>query len=105
MAEGQPPPPQQQQQQQQFDSSKWPVVYPAYIDAGKTIALVRRRRAPAYPSAAAARCVPARCLLLSVRRHYPRDAGSTVSGGLTPRAVLCDDRGASCPRRTPFRLS
>ena len=27
--------------QQQMDTKKWPVVYPAYIDADKTIALVR----------------------------------------------------------------
>ena len=43
MAEGQPPP-----QQQQYDSKKWPVVYPAYIDAAKTIALVRSRCPPAH---------------------------------------------------------
>ena len=31
----------QPQPQQQMDTKKWPVVYPAYIDADKTIALVR----------------------------------------------------------------
>ena len=48
--------------QQQMDTKKWPVVYPAYIDADKTIALVRpptRRpalRAAGWRSALTAGC-------------------------------------------------
>ena len=52
-----------QQPQQQFDSKKWPVVYPAYIDAMKTLALVRGVP-PAPPFAATVRRRPppaARC--------------------------------------------
>lgn len=46
--------------QQQFDTKKWPVVYPAYIDATKTIALVRRPppRAAAAPSRTARASAP-----------------------------------------------
>jgi hypothetical protein len=42
----------QPQPQQQMDTKKWPVVYPAYIDADKTIALVRPpTRGPALRAA------------------------------------------------------
>jgi hypothetical protein len=82
MAEGQPPPPQQQQQQQQFDSSKWPVVYPAYIDAGKTIALVRRRRAPAHilPLLQPAACPPAACCSLCAATARAMLAARSAAG-------------------------
>eukprot|EP01043_Picozoa_sp_COSAG02_P081688 COSAG02_NODE_20091_length_849_cov_0.737333_1_plen_195_part_01 len=120
MAEQQQQPPPQQQQQQQFDSKEWPVVYPAYIDAAKTIALVRRWALGVPPRTAAARCLaawlpaaccllpaapccslllllpaaalPARALLLVVARH---------SGGLTRASCVgAGPQGVQAGRRT-----
>jgi hypothetical protein len=75
MAE-QPPP------QQQFDTKVWPVVYPAYIDAAKTIALVRRcaPRVPRCPLPAAAAAAAAAAL--PVAQPLPARA-RTVAGGRT----------------------